>query len=332
MNLADQTLLEVDFYNKLNFSIDQFIRNDFIESDVENFIQTVKTFLTHPEIKDYVKTALYNKANEISKIFVVIDKGLHYSYKKLIAILISLDETELTEMLETNFAKEKKLDNFFLLIEEKVNQNKSVSNCENLFLSLMTLHNFQLEYVERFINAIRKDREYIVSKLIENKSHSTLRKYLEELAAENPGSLKSLIPIIIEKYDDHILHTHYLDLVKTIITYSNDFTDKLLINHDWNLRYIFEKYLLTLSIFPPNLIKNYSHYLISKKEAWFNDFEKSFLEIAKSEDIVDFANNVPHSNKRLILQRLVDLKEIDEDSLVVFIRNFPEYENLLPLL
>lgn len=331
MNLAERAILEVEFCNKLHYAIDQLIRHDFVEEDVNQFVKSVKTFLTYPDIKDYVKTALYDKANEISKIFLVIDKGLFYSYKKFISILISLDDSEMIEMLETNFAKEKKLDNFFLLIEEKINQNKDISNCENLFLSLMTLHNFRLEYVDRFIAAIRKDRDYIVCKLIETKSYSTLRKYLEELAISDIESFKPLIPVVIKNYDDRI-GTHYLDLVKTIVTYSNDFTDKLLITRNWNLRRIFEKHILSNATRSQALIKNYANYLASKNESWLTTFEKSFLEVALSEDIVIFANNVPLSNKRLVLQRLVELKEIDESSLVVFIRKFPEYENLLPLL
>ena len=331
MNFAERAILEVEFCNKLHHAIDQLIRHDFIEEDVKQFIKSVKTFLTYPDIKDYVKSALYDKAHDLSKIFLVIDKGLYYSYKKFIAILISIDDPEVIEMLETNFAKEKKLDNFFLWIEEKRNQNKDISNCENLFLSLMTLHNFRLEYVDRFIIAIKKDRPYVVSKLIETKSYSTLRKYLEELAIFDIESFKPLIPVVIEKYDDR-LGTHYLDLVKTIITYCNDFTDKLLMTRNWNLRRIFEKHILSNSTRSEELIKNYSNYLSSKSPNWLATFEKSFLETALSEDIVNFANNVPQSNKRLVLQRLVELKEIDEDSLVVFIRKFPEYENLLPLL
>jgi hypothetical protein len=72
--------------------------------------------------------------------------------------------------------------------------------------------------------------------------------------------------------------------------------------------------------------------LSTKNLISFAKFETAFLDNASSGDIVQYAINVPASNKRHILKRLVDLKEDDELALVAFIKKFPEYENLLPLL
>ena len=328
INMHERTKLELEFCHGLDHAMNWLVREDFPESDVEAFIIAVKKYLEYPNIRDYVKAALYDKTRELSKIFSVIDKGIYYSYRKFIAILISLNEPEIVEMLETSFVKEKNLDNFFILIEEEVKQNKNIANCEKLFISLMTLQNYELSIIDRFLQAINKNRTYLVTKLIELKSYSTLRKYIEELAITDAPSFKNLVPIIIEKYEDRI-GSHYLDLIKIIVTYSTEFTDRLLLSQ--NLNRMFEKHILSGYI-KMSLIRNYSQYLLSKNELRFYIFEKTFLDHANSDELVEYAEHIPYSNKRLVLRRLIELKDSDEESLVDFIRKFPEYENLLPLL
>lgn len=328
MNANERALLEIEFCNKLHVAIDQLIRNDFPEEDVLNFIKSVKTFLQYKDIKEYVKSVLYDKAREISNIFLVIDKGFFFSYRKFISILLSLNDTEVQEMLETNFAKEAKLKNFFILIEEEIKQNKDISNCENLFLSLMTLHSYTAKTIDEFAIAIQKDRAYILKKLIENQSFSTVKKYIEELIISDFESIHTIVPIVIERC--YHMSSHYMDLCKIIITHSSIYTEQLLSAPI--MRVAFQNLILDHHHDNNVLIKNYALFLLNKNTKQFAKFEELFLEVASSTSMVEFATEIPFSNKRLILQRLVDLKNVDEESLVVFIKKFPEYKNLLPML
>jgi hypothetical protein len=329
IDLATRTRLEVEFCSKLDYVIDHLVREDFPAQEVETFINVVRYFLKYEDIREYVVSALHDKAKELSKLFLVIDRGLFFSFRKFVGILVSLDDPEVIEMLETNFAKEKNLENFFILIEEELKQGKSSANCEKLFISLMTLHNYELQTVDQFLAATQRDRVYLVHKLIENKSFSALRKFVEEVGQRDVLGLKTIVPAFIEKYDDKI-NSNYMEMIRIVVTYDSSFTDELLSVSKWDLRFLFEKYILSSSTGNQPLLKNYCDYLLDRNKEQFLDFEKRFLESAEGFDIVRYSTNVPFSSKRLILRRLVEGKE--EQHLVEFIKKFPEYQNLLPML
>ena len=329
IDIATRTRLEVEFCGKLDYVIDQLVREDFPEQEVETFVNLVKFFLKYNDIKQYVVAALYDKAKELSKVLLVIDKGFYFSFRKFVSILIALDDKEVMEMLETNFAKEKDLHNFFLLIEEELRQSKDTANCEKLFFSLMTLNSYELSVVDSFLKAAQRYRAYLVEKLLSNNSHTALRKMLEEIRNNDAPGLKKVVPIFVSKYDDKI-NSNYLEMVRIVVTYDPSFTEDMLMMSKWDLRFLFEKYILQSSVGNQPLIKNYCQYLWDKDSEWFLEFEKNFLETADGFSIVQFSTNVPFSSKRKILHRLVEGKE--EQYLVEFIKKFPEYRHLLPML
>lgn len=320
--------LEVEFCKSIDTVIDRLLIDDFPKEDVESFIKTVKVFLKYKDLKGYIVDALHDKAIYITKLHLAIDKGLGYSYRKFLATLISLDDPEVMEMIETNFLKEKTIDNFLILIEEKLKQQKDISNCENLFVSLMPYSYMDLETLNKFLTTTNKDSTFLVEKLLANKSYMALRKYIEEVAVQEPAKLKTLVPILTAKYDKS--DSNYLELVRTIISHDVSFINDLLFPLPFDLRASFEKYILTSSIGNHPLIKNYSNFLLVNNQDWFDSFEREYLSLALSSDIVKYSINVPFSSKRLILRRLVELKI--ESSLVEFIKIFPEFRNLLPML
>ena len=329
IDIAVRTRLEVEFCGKLDYIIDLLIREDFPEEEVKTFTETVKFFLTYQDIREFVVSALHDKATELAKVFVVIDKGMVASFKKFVSILIALDDSEVLEMLETNFAKDKNLNNFFLLVEEERLQGKSTANCEKLFLSLLTLHGMSLQQIDSFLTALAQDRVYLATRLIENKSFVALRKYTEEVATNDVAGLKQLIPVFIERYDDKI-NSNYMEMIRITVVHDPSFTDAMLAMSKWDLRFLFEKYILSSSTGNMSLMKNYCQYLADKDSQWFFQFEKQYIETARGTDLVRFATTVPFSSKRAILRKLVEAKE--EESLVEFIKNFSEYRNLLPML
>lgn len=325
---AIRNKLEVEFCKNIDTVIDRLLIDDFPKEDVESFIKTVKVFLKYQDLKGYIVDALHDKAVYIAKLHLAVDKGLGYSYRKFLATLISLDDPEVMEMIETNFLKEKTIDNFLILIEEKLKQQKDISNCENLFVSLLPYSYMDLETLNKFLTTTKKDSIFLVEKLLENKSYPALRKYIDEVAAQEPTKLKTLVPILIAKYDKS--DSNYLELIRTIINHDVSFINALLFPLPFDLRASFEKYILTSSVGNHVLIKNYSNFLLVSNQDWFDSFEREYLNSALSSDIVKYSINVPFSSKRLILRRLVELKI--ESSLVEFIKIFPEFRNLLPML
>lgn len=328
--MDNRTSIEINFFTFLNKGIDQLVRDNFLEQDVLEFVSSMKTFLKFEDIKDFVKESLYDKTIQLSSVIHIAEETWTYSHRKFIALLILLDNDELMEMLETNFVKERRLNNFFILIEEKLKQNKSVENCETLFLSLMTIKSFiNVHVVDMYLQAICRDRSYMVQKLITTKSYSALRRYISEISETDINCLEMLIPVIVERYYDR-LNSHYLDLVATILTYSKEFTAHLLPSR--NLEKMFEQYCSSSIPMPIRAITNYALYLSNKNKALFDKFETAFVEYAAPLNIVSFASDVPGSNKRKLLNKLIESRETHESSLVMFIKQFPEFENLLPML
>ena len=325
---ADRVKLEVEFFRNLDKTTDLLVRSDFPEEEVESFIKVIKVFLGFHDIRNYVVSSLHDKSKEISKRYLNWNKGLQYSLRKFVDILIQLDDPEVIEMLETNFLKEKTSDNFFVLIEEKVKLGKDISNCEKMFLSSMAYNSrVDLPTVNKFLEITQRTPTFFVEQLINNKSHTAIRKYISEIVILEPSQLSILVPTIIDKYDEKT-HSNYLELARIIIRHDVSFTDNLLSTSD--LRVLFEKYVLMSSTADIPLISNYCNYLHSKNQDWFGVFEKDFLEAAASSDILRYAIGVSFSSKRLVLRRLVEIK--NETNLVEFIKKFPEYQNLLPML
>jgi hypothetical protein len=325
---SDRVKLEVEFFRSIDQATRLLVKADFPEEEVENFIKVVKVFLGFQDIRSYVVSVLHDKAKEISKLYLNWHKGVQYSLRKFVAILVQLDDPEVIEMLETSFLKEKTSDNFFVLIEEKVKQGKDISNCEKMFLSSLAYNSrVDLPTVNKFLEITQRTSTFLVEQLIDNKSHIALRKYISELVILELSQLSVLVPVIIDKYDDK-KHSDYLELARIIIRHDVSFADKLLLSSD--LRDLFEKYVLMSSTADLPLISNYCNYLHSKSQDLFDIFEKEYLGAASSFDIVRYSDSVPFSSKRLILRRLVEIK--NETNLVEFIKKFPEYQNLLPML
>ena len=79
-------------------------------------------------------------------------------------------------------------------------------------------------------------------------------------------------------------------------------------------------------------IKHYCEYIYNKNPDIFFYFENKLLS---SNNIIpitllEYVNVVSFSSKRIVLKKLVQLGA--EKELVLFIKKFPEYQNLLPML
>jgi hypothetical protein len=94
---------------------------------------------------------------------------------------------------------------------------------------------------------------------------------------------------------------------------------------------VFELENFLISGSPINACINYSKYLYSKSFSEYLDFENRYiLTIKSSYFLLIFAKSLVFSSKRLILLKLLSLK--DSNAVVSFIKEFPKYQNLLPML
>lgn len=336
-DLVDRAKLEVEFAKSLDLIIDQLVSSNFSDADIAIFTDTVKTFLKYDDLKQFIVDALYDKVIEVSKIINKNDEIRFQSFSKLIQIILDLGNEELIDSLETYLARNKRPDHFFIFLEKKLRRGASLEKTEKFFIELMGVNGYSAEAVDKFLNIIQKDKAYLIKLLLNNDFESfegnskfhLLAKYIKELANKFPESIGiHVVPTLIEHYNGPL--KRYMDLIVTVVERVPDFTNILLNNHKRNCERDFKVYVLASHTFNTNVIKNFCNYLSNYSPHELDSFENMFLNIADSNFIVEYALYVPTSKKRKVLRQLI--KNKDEDQLVEFIENFPEYKALLPML
>lgn len=323
--------LEVQFTKQLDIVIDGMVQDNFSENDIVIFTDTVKTFLGFFDLRQYVLTSLYDKVQQVYKLVKPDDSKSGSSYRKLISILLQINDEELTDALETFLAKDKDPNYFLIMLEEEARKGQDLSRSISLFISLLNIHQYDLATIDKFLDIIDQDHKYLVTYMLENRFYDSIRKYLQLIGEKNKHLLDDVVPIIIARYDGGV--EHYLGYVMEVMLVTNEHTHNLL-NYGKIPCYTgFLVYLLSWQNKSIKLIKNMYHYIQEYKPEELDQFESDFLNCSESDAILQFALQVATSNKRKILKRLVERREAkDEKNLVEFIKHFPEYRALLPML
>lgn len=328
----ERSQLEVDFTKKIDFIINELVRSDFPENDIVIFTETVRTFLKFIDLRQYVLTVLYDKVQEIFHRIKPSDTTKAASYRKLLRVILNINDEELTDALETFLAKDKDPSYFLVFLEEEIKCGKDITNSINLFTSLMGIHQYELEVINKFLDIIGKDHRFLVEQLLHSKIFVTLRRYLQQIGEKSPSLLEEVVPIIITQYDGDV--THYMGIVTEIMLPNNDYTHNLLNYGKFHCVDLFGTFLINNFIRSTILIQRMNDYLWEYHPEKVDGFESAFLEKAESHILLTYAIQVEKSNKRKILKRLVQMRDQarDEKNLVEFIKHFPEYKALLPML
>jgi len=323
--------LEVQCIKKLDFIIDEMVKTDFTERDIETFTETVRTFLRFFDLRQYVLTALYDKAQQLFNLVRPNDQTSGSSYRKFLSILLQINDEELTDALETFLAKDKDPAYFLVLVEEEVRKGMDFSRALNLFVSLMEVHHYDLDTINAFLKIIGQDHKFFITYMLEHKFHIHIRRYLQQVGEKDKTLLDDIVPIIMARYDGGT--DLYLGYVLEVMLVTNDHTHNLLNFGRVPCYTGFLVYLLAWQTKSLKLINNMYYYIREYKAEELDQFESDFLNCADSDSVLSYALEVPTSNKRKVLKRLVDRQEAkDEKNLVEFIKHFPEYRALLPML
>jgi hypothetical protein len=316
--------------------IDKLIDTNFLDKDIVLFGNTMRRLRNISGIQRYLLAVLYDKIGETYLRVRPTDEIINASYRKLLSIVISIDDSEIIDYMETYFLKDRNPNYFFILLEEKIKQNKSISNAETLFISLIAINQMKVKDIHKFLSIIEKGPDYLVNKFLQGKAYYALRYYIKILSFEKLDSsiTNTLDPIVsqIIKFS-YSEPSPYISLVTEILNISNKYTHQLLDNDLIDLDK-FCTMVVSNNIYQINIIKHLSEYLSEYYIDKLDDFEKSILSTADGAILVTYSIVVPTSNKRKILKRLVEMREsrIEEENLVEFIRHFPEYKSLLLIL
>jgi hypothetical protein len=328
MDILDQYKLELESDSELQKLITRICNLDFPKEgslDLRKFIENVTS--KQSLIKDFVLSNLADKVSNSGNYINSLYENSSYVFRNLINVVISTNDDEAISVLETYLAKQANLNKFFIFIEEMINKNKDISSCENTFYSLLIGRGVIYSEIELFLSTIKKDRIYFVKKLIEKRLYFILQIYVEELCLKDVNFLiQSIVPIIIEELDS--IYT-YLSITTSILYLNESATFDLLNNskHD-QLFKAFENRLLTLS--DEQIVIKYVNLLASYYPHLIESFEQKYIKIALPNDLVEYAINNKRCNRRFILSELIKRK--NDEALSLFIKSFPEFHVLLPLL
>lgn len=272
----------------------------------------------------FILTSLVHQAKEMSQ--GNSDKNLN-KFRKTLKILLKFKSDKVLFYLETHLLKNKSLPEFFILLEELTFLKKDTSVLEDSFIKLINLSNFDYISVEKFLNIISKDRTWLINKLLYFSLFEDIRHQINEVAIHDLQELNNIVQCIIEKAP-HINEIQYNNLLISILNHSDEFTEILLRHKNLNIQLLETNIIFTQK---NSIIKNYSNYLFNKNKDSFIFFERKFINHTQYPLLLlEYANTVNFSSKRLILKKLTNLQA--EKELVRFIKMFPEYNNLIPLL
>jgi len=324
---------------QLGSIIDNLISKDFLQRDIDIFTVKVKSLLKITDLKKYALDVLSVKARSVFYDLQKVDLPNNYSYRKLIRVILSIGDQEVIDYLETYFGKNNDPEYFLVLLEEQVSLGKDITNSEKLFISLLDVHYYPIEPIKKFLSIIGKDSNYLAKNLLNDKRYKELGRYIWQLSELKDGieDIEKIINVVLEYPHDDF--NKYLDLVIELmasIPVNEDHIYKLL-NHSKYSQFnasILSNLILSKHFYKINIIMHMCSYLEKYKKDDLEKFEMAFVDSATSGMLLDYVLLVPSSNKRRVLQRLVEIRQTEEDEeiLVEFIKHFPEYNVLLLML
>jgi hypothetical protein len=324
--------LETLFIDKFELIVNNLVLENFSENDIIVFANTIKTFLKFYDIRQYVMMALYTKIKDLYNAATNLSQD-HNSYRKLIKVILSINDYELTDVIETYLGKNKDPNLFLIFMEEKISKNLDTSNLEKMFISFFSIHQYSYENINKFLSLSKKDPIWLASILLAQNQNVSIRNYIRKLNEYDRGTLNKVVDLILNhKFQDT---NEYVNIVVDFMLIDNAYTYQLLNNSLLNKIdfSIIKRYVLSNYRYNVELMCNICEYLSSISVKEMESFEQSFLECTDGTLIIRYAIKNKLSNKRHCLQQLVKIRDSrNEDNLVAFINMFPEYKSLLPML
>jgi hypothetical protein len=320
-DVAERARLECEFAKQIGTVVDQLVSSDFSEDDTLTFMSSVKTFLKFEDLKDYITDVLFEKTKTVAN--APSEPYTEYKrFRKLIQVIVSISEDSLIEALATFFLKGEDPLYYFILLEEMVRKKHNTEVVEYIFLSLIFAGYYDLNRIIKFLEILGKNSAYLTSLLLNNKLYPSLRRYVSLLSVKELE--ETVVPIIIKDYDD--VQEKYLGLVLEALCISEKVIRPLLANCED----AFTEFLLSGHAYNTPALKNYLGYLAEHNPQAIFAFEDKLLQTDKEYLIRQYALHLPLNNKRKILRLLITSKQ--ETTLVEFIKKYPEFESLLPML
>jgi|ERR1700722_3561884 len=321
---------EIKLIKQIDVVLEKLFSSEFSDKDIDIFTETMKIFLRYTDLKHYILDTLYEQIKHATH-----DTLKAFRMRNILRAILKLEDQNLINIIETFFLKDKKINLFFILLQEKISLQQDIKYSEKQFLSaLNTYYDINLEIVNEYLQIIGKDKKYFVRRLMDDKIavHTALSRFIKSICILDAESLrKDVVPVLVQEF---VGNTQlYMSLCRIIVSQYTEFTKTLLENR-CDIKN-FSTFVLDYGINDTMLIKNYCEYLTNYDINELENFENSYILRANPDSLIAYARFIDNSNKRKVLRRLISLKSEDsrkEKHLVYFIEYFPEFSSLLPML
>lgn len=252
-------------------------------------------------------------------------------FRTLAKSILFFGDQNSIDIFSTHLLSTTMTDKFLTLLDLMVEQKRPTREMENAFISLISIHGYDIKIINQFLEVLGQSPSYLATHLMNDHNYNVLKLYIRQLG-ENFSEiiLQHIVPSVLAT-DFRSREKDYFGVAEELLKIAPQLMETLLCQSKLgDCRLGFQHYLLSKDqISDFSVIKNFIHYLSECPER-MSHFEDCFLERDKAKEILEYALEIPHSDKRKVLKRLVELKK--EAVLVKFIENFPEYSSLLIML
>ena len=318
---------ETDLIKRLDILLTQVSTVEWTEEEISNLANALKTFLKFSDLGNYVFDTLLFEAQKVVRSF----NPFHDTYLKISKLLVAINNNELLNAFQTFLIKYHKPTYFLVLLQEMIKSNTNVDAAKKLFLS--SLSSQTTEITQKYLETINQTPEDLTKELLSHSFHRPLRNYI---GGSLDRQLKNtqIIPIILSNYQGN--EADYFLLSETIIVIDEQYIDVLMNNNHTIGKCIdqFSNYILNREHINITIICSFGRYLEQHYPEKLSDFEDMFLSKCPAWLLTTYAIRFVGSNKRKVLSCLIEVSKVDfrQDYLMQFIKKFPQYQNLLPML
>jgi hypothetical protein len=327
--MANKAETETNFIKDIDDLISGIGHLNLSDEDYLNLNNALLTFLKFTDLKGYLIDALFQESKKLSKFN-------DYSFLKISKVIIRLGDTELLHALQTYLISQKLVERFLILLQQMVKQRADTTNAERLFMSVISIDQVSILLIEKYLQILSKDNIDFVKDLLKEKYYYGLQYYLKTMRVREEKQLQHhIIPTILQNFDGDI--SFYLALAMDIIGVDDRHAEQLINTNNPIIKNcqkeLFEA-VIDHRLNEFKVVKNYSTYLYRTSTELLADFEDCYCQKMPTYSLLYYGTSIYFSDKRKILSRLLELKNIDGDNRYVmdFIKNFPQYKQLLPML
>lgn len=329
------TLLEGMFSVDCQAHLDTLTCPEATEEDFAALENCLNHYFQYDNIKEFITKSLIEKTKEVVCLFKPQknkEKGNWNGFKKLSQFIVNYCDEKSIGAFTTFLLTNKLPTHFFIFLQELVQRGSDTREHQKVFESLIFIHQYSLEIINKYLSIVNQEPFDLVKHLLAREHFASVIYYIRKINSEKDYDLIGLqiVPSILENFVGQ--DASYFGMIMSVAEGSPNHLQNLLRNckQFGNVEARYAHYMAVNQAHNISAIKNLMSYLAIHNPEIISTFEDRLLKDTRPHLLVNYATEVSNSNKRKVLVRLVEIK--DEEFIVKFIKNFPTFRSLMPML